>query len=103
LSGRSYCSPQLAQRLFTRCRSHSESKTRSVRFSTSQLTARECQILQLIAYRNLSNKQIARELRLSVFTVKNHVHSIIEKLSVDDRQMAARYAVRDGLLGSPLA
>ena len=46
-----------------------------------QLTGREVEILRLIAHQNLSNKQIARELRLSIHTVKNHVHSIIEKLS----------------------
>jgi two-component system nitrate/nitrite response regulator NarL len=62
------------------------------------LTMREGEILRMIAYQNLSNKQIARELRLSIYTVKNHVHSIIEKLGTEDRMAAARHAVRRGLL-----
>ena len=56
----------------------------------------------MIAHRNLSNKQIARELRLSIYTVKNHVDNIIEKLSVEDRQTAARRAVHNGLLSEPV-
>ena len=68
-----------------------------------QLTRREVEVLRLIAHRNLCNKQIARELRVSVYTVKNHVHSIIGKLSVEDRRMAVRHAVRQGLLSDPIA
>ena len=67
------------------------------------MTRREVQVLRLIAHRHLGNKQIARELRVSVHTVKSHVHSIISKLSVEDREMAAHHAVRQGLLSDPIA
>jgi two-component system nitrate/nitrite response regulator NarL len=53
-----------------------------------RLTARQIQALRLIS-RGLSNKEIARELGISVSTVKNHVHSVLEKLRVQSRSQAA--------------
>jgi DNA-binding NarL/FixJ family response regulator len=52
------------------------------------LSQREQEITLLIAA-DLTNKQIAAELNLSVSTVKNHVHNILGKLGVRDRQQAA--------------
>jgi len=98
LSGRSYCSPQVARRLFAQADRSGPASLVNDRAIASRLTRREVEILRLIAQRDLSNKQIARELHLSIFTVKNHVHSIIEKLSVDDRRTAVRHAIRHGLL-----
>lgn len=60
-----------------------------------ELTAREIQTLRLIS-QGLSNKEIARELGISISTVKNHVHSVLEKLRVQSRsQAAARVAKHD--------
>jgi DNA-binding NarL/FixJ family response regulator len=61
------------------------------------LTEREKEILNLIA-KGLSNKDIASKLSLSVYTVKNHVSSIISKLAVDDRTQAAILALKRNLL-----
>jgi DNA-binding NarL/FixJ family response regulator len=97
-SGRSFCSPQLAHRLFKRGESLSAAAGVPRDCREQRLTRREVEILRLIARRDLSNKQIARELRLSIYTVKNHVHSIIEKLSVENRQTAVRHAMQLGLL-----
>jgi DNA-binding NarL/FixJ family response regulator len=41
----------------------------------------------------LSNKQIAKRLSLSLYTIKNHIHRILEKLQVHDRFAAAKRAV----------
>lgn len=49
-----------------------------------ELTDRQEQVVALIR-RGLSNKQIARELDLSVATVKHHVHNILEKLNLPRR------------------
>jgi two-component system NarL family response regulator len=55
------------------------------------LTFREMEILRLIAD-GLSNKQIASRLCLSLHTVKNHVHNLLEKLCADGRYGAVKYA-----------
>ncbi len=57
------------------------------------LTPREREILRLIDM-GLSNKIIARELRIELPTVKNHVHHIIEKLGVSNRTQAAAHLRR---------
>lgn len=59
------------------------------------LSAREMEILQQIG-KGLSNKEIAKELGISRQTVKNHMTSILRKLSVEDRTQAALYALRQG-------
>jgi DNA-binding NarL/FixJ family response regulator len=55
----------------------------------ADLTPRESEILQRIEL-GLSNKEIARDLRIEVGTVKNHVHNILEKLHVSRRNQAVR-------------
>jgi DNA-binding NarL/FixJ family response regulator len=61
----------------------------------SPLTAREVEILDCVAQGN-SNKEIARRLNISDQTVKNHITSILRKLSVNDRTQAVLYALRHG-------
>jgi DNA-binding NarL/FixJ family response regulator len=58
------------------------------RTEVADLTPREGEILQCIEL-GLSNKEIARDLRIEVGTVKNHVHNILEKLQVSRRNQAA--------------
>nr|WP_315249419.1 response regulator transcription factor [uncultured Duganella sp.] len=57
------------------------------------LTRRESDVLQLIGC-GLSNKEIARELTISLSTVKHHVHNILDKLQLQRRAQAMR-RVRD--------
>jgi len=54
------------------------------------LTRREGEVLQLIG-RGLSNKEIARELSVSLATVKHHVHHVLEKLCLSGRAQAMRH------------
>ena len=56
--------------------------------STPRLTDREAQVLVYLE-RGLTNPAIAEELGIEVPTVKNHVHSILEKLRVKRRGEAA--------------
>lgn len=53
-----------------------------------QLTPREKEVLVLLS-QGLQNKEIAEKLTIEVGTVKNHVHSILKKLDVDNRGEAA--------------
>lgn len=54
----------------------------------TRLTAREKEILRLVGS-GLSNKEIAHNLRISLNTVKNHVHHMLEKLQVRSRHEAS--------------
>ena len=56
-------------------------------------TRRGSEVLELIG-RGLSNKEIGRQLCLSVATVKHHVHHVLEKLGLSRRAEAMR-RVRD--------
>lgn len=61
------------------------------------LSAREREILALLAA-GMSNREIAKQLMLTVGTVKTHVHSIFGKLDVDSRTRAIARARELGLL-----
>jgi DNA-binding NarL/FixJ family response regulator len=67
------------------------------RMMRSDLTARELQILELLA-RGSTNKQIAGTLSISDNTVRHHVNNIMEKLQVSDRTEAVATALRNGVL-----
>jgi DNA-binding NarL/FixJ family response regulator len=80
-----YCSAQIAGALFRRV------GVLARRCSLSEslpLTRREEEIARLIE-QGLSNKEIARSLRIGGATVKNHVHNLLNKLSVRRRGEAA--------------
>ncbi len=59
------------------------------------LSPREVQILDNIA-QGKTNKEVAYALAISEQTVKNHMSSILRKLSVNDRTQAVVYAMRQG-------
>ncbi len=61
------------------------------------LTNREKEILGLIA-KGMSNKDIANKLVISLYTVKNHVKNIIQKLAVEDRTQAAILALTEKIV-----
>ena len=63
----------------------------------SQLSARETEVLRLVA-RGLSNKEIAAELHVVEGTVKIHVTNILAKLRVNDRTQAILTAVKRGII-----
>jgi DNA-binding NarL/FixJ family response regulator len=55
-----------------------------------RMTSRERQVVALIA-EGMTNKEIARDLHVSSYTVKSHVHNILEKLTLHNRLQIARY------------
>ena len=96
--GQSYCSPQIANSMFAQLGRLARENRWSQRVDSAKLTTRELEILRLIAEERLSNKQIALKLKLSLYTVKNHVHNILEKLQVENRYQAVEYAYEQHLL-----
>jgi two-component system, NarL family, nitrate/nitrite response regulator NarL len=93
--GEILCSPRVAASLFRRLAAHVQ--TTRQRPPEAALTSREQDIIALID-RGLSNKEIARQLKISLPTVKNHVHNILEKLQVR-RRGAAAALLREAALG----
>jgi DNA-binding NarL/FixJ family response regulator len=83
--GRSYVPPEIATRLVTRTQ------------AGAPLTTREIEVLQLMA-EGKSNKEIGAALFISEGTVKTHVNSIHEKLSVRDRTEAVIVALKRGII-----
>lgn len=63
----------------------------------SALTARELEVLQLLA-EGLTNQQVGTRLGLSARTVKTHVQNLLVKLDVPDRTGAVARAFRLGLI-----
>ncbi len=62
-----------------------------------QLTPREQQILQIIS-KGMSNREVARALNLSHFTVRTHLEHIYEKLDVSNRTEAVTEGLKQGLI-----
>jgi DNA-binding NarL/FixJ family response regulator len=67
------------------------------RGGTDVLTAREREILQLLAD-GLSNADVAAQLFISQETVKSHVRHILTKLEADTRTQAVAIALRDAMI-----
>lgn len=85
--GESVLSPSVASKVLGRARGPVE----------RSLSAREIEVLTLVA-RGVSNKIIAKELRISEATVKTHLLHIFAKLGVDDRTAAVTAAMERGVL-----
>lgn len=90
--GKVFVSPQIAaammERLSDLARMFSDIESNVT--DTTSLTTRELEVLELIG-KGFTNQQIAEKLVVEIGTVKNHVHSILEKLNVKSRQEAAAY------------
>lgn len=88
-TGEVVCPPRLTALLLNRFADHSGH--RATRAGIHALTPREREIMELLAD-GLPNKLIARRLQVALPTVKNHVHSILDKWDVRSRgEAAARY------------
>ena len=85
LKGELYCSPRLGAQLVAQLSAPTQ---RPLSCATADLTPREAEILEEIRF-GASNKEIARQLGISAATVKNHVHHLLEKLSVRRRGQAS--------------
>lgn len=85
VAGGSFYSPEIARKLATNVRDENE------------LTPRELQVLSMIA-KGLNNKEVARELDISVRTVETYRLSIRRKLNIDTPAALVKYALEHGLI-----
>jgi DNA-binding NarL/FixJ family response regulator len=65
----------------------------------SSLSAREIEILEMVS-KGLTNKEIARVLQISQYTVRNHINHISSKLDAGDRTEAVTLALQQGIIAS---
>ena len=91
-NGASICPQELVACLFREIRVPNESSHTSSP-DKSNLTIRQRHLISLVA-RGLTNKEIASELRLSEYTVRNHLSRIMKQLDADSRSAAV-----DAVLG----
>lgn len=61
------------------------------------LTEREYEVLKLVS-KGYSNKSVARELNISLSTVKTHLRSIFRKMEVEDRANLIIKAIKQGII-----
>lgn len=88
--GEAYLSPSIADAVLTDYRKH-------VTNPVDLLTAREREVLQLIA-EGKTNKEIATQLSLSVYTVEAHRSRLMEKLNLHSTGDLVRFAIRNGFI-----
>jgi two-component system nitrate/nitrite response regulator NarL len=91
--GETILPPNLAESLFSQIviQAVSRAKTPKVVEESIMMTKREKQVIVSIA-EGMTNKEIAQKLNLSTYTVKSHVHNILEKLAMRSRLQIANYA-----------
>lgn len=84
--------PHLTGSLFSQIVEHAINVSKPSAIEDSvRMTKRERQVIELIADGS-TNKEIAEKLHLSVYTVKSHVHNILEKLALNTRLQIAKHA-----------
>jgi two-component system, NarL family, nitrate/nitrite response regulator NarL len=88
--GESVLPPVLTQPLFNQIISDALTQNSAASPDADQLTMREREIVNLIA-EGLSNREIAERLHIATYTVKSHVHNILEKLALNTRLQIAAY------------
>jgi DNA-binding NarL/FixJ family response regulator len=94
--GNKFLEPSIAGRLQRR---ESNTVGKSIKKQIARLSAREMEVLQLIA-EGQANKQIASELAISIKTVEKHRQNVMDKLRIHDTAGLTRYAISAGIIES---
>jgi DNA-binding NarL/FixJ family response regulator len=83
--GEAVCPPSLCMALFrVAARNGREGAACVKRGTIHGLTIRQQQLVSLVA-KGLTNKEIASQLNLSEFTIKNHIHRIMKQVEAENR------------------
>jgi DNA-binding NarL/FixJ family response regulator len=96
-AGESLLAPSVTRRLIDTYVSRPHISTRAPHPSLRELTAREQEVLALVAT-GLTNAEIAAELQLSPLTAKTHVSRILMKLGARDRVQLVVIAYESGII-----
>jgi len=94
--------PILNGSLFTQIIENAINRGRTNLHKAIRMTKREQEVIGLISD-GLSNKEIAKRLHVAIYTIKSHVHNIMEKLTLHTRLEVANYACDAGTLMKEIA
>ncbi len=89
--GKKVLPPPMAGSLFHQVADQALLKGKKISKNSVIMTPREKEVIALIV-EGMSNKEIAIELNIATYTVKSHVHNIMEKLALHSRLQIANYA-----------
>jgi DNA-binding NarL/FixJ family response regulator len=95
--GHTFFSPSIARRLSTTAQPRDRDGMLKPR--ARRLTARESEVLQLVA-EGSANKQVAARLGISIKTVEKHREHLMAKLDIHDTAGLTRYAISSGVIES---
>jgi DNA-binding NarL/FixJ family response regulator len=96
--GNTFFSPSIANRLHSLSLESPDGRG-VLKKKRTGLSSREAEVLQLIA-EGKANKQVARELGISIKTVEKHRQHLMTKLDLHDTAGLTRYAIAAGIIES---
>jgi len=83
--------PLLIDSLFSQIIDNAVREGKSELKKAVQMTQRERDVIGLLSD-GMSNKEIGQKIRISTYTVKSHIHNIMEKLALHTRLEIAKYS-----------
>jgi RNA polymerase sigma factor (sigma-70 family) len=83
--------PLLVDSLFSQIVDHAVREGKTKLNEAVRMTTRERQVILLLG-EGMSNKEIAQKMHISTYTVKSHIHNIMEKLALHTRLEIANYS-----------
>ena len=89
--------PLLVDSLFSQIVDHAVREGKSKLKKAVQMTKREREVIELLS-KGMSNREIGQKIHVSTYTVKSHIHNIMEKLALHTRLEIANYSYTDETL-----
>ena len=89
--------PLLVDSLFSQIVDHAVREGKSQLKEAVWMTNREREVINFLG-EGMSNKEIGQKIRVSTYTIKSHIHNIMEKLALHTRLEIANYSYTDQTL-----
>ncbi len=89
--------PLLIDSLFSQIVEHAVREGKPMIKNAVKMTKREKEVIRFLSD-GMSNKEIGKKMRISTYTVKSHIHNIMEKLALHTRLEIANYSYTDQTL-----
>lgn len=83
--------PTLVDSLFSQIVDHAVREGKTKLKESVRMTKREKEVISLLS-EGMSNKEIGQKIHISTYTVKSHIHNIMEKLALHTRLEIANYS-----------